>query len=43
MDNLANKNIKITTNATSKKLDIFTKRNIHTKNNNDYILKECYL
>lgn len=39
MDNLANKNINITRNAISnnKKMDIFTKRNIHTKNNNDNI------
>ena len=34
MDNLANRNIKITRNTISNnKMDIFTKRNFHTKNN----------
>lgn len=39
MDNLANRNIKITRNTISNnnnKMDILTKRNIHTKNNDNF-------
>ena len=47
MDNLANRNIKITRNTISSnnnnKMDILTKRNIHTKNNDNitFFFQNC--